>query len=295
MSSVKCLLDGTGRFGLEIHRFELSRGEYSLYGTEAFLNRLGFGYVVEGEMLLHAGEEHELRRHTLCVWGGGQGNGAVTGRSVDGTCVFLGITVAYEGIFDLFNREKESLNRKAAFLTVHRSLEPFLYTIPASVTAQLLLGQLLHVPYQGHLGQIYREIKGMELVLENLHQFFLQREYSCEMCAMHSKCVRVWQMMRENLERPMSIGELARSVGMSETSLKRTFRAMYGDSIFSSFQRHRMGEARKLLEESGYSVAEVAYRVGYESPGHFSRAFSRFYGCSPSVCRREGRKNVREG
>ena len=72
---------------------------------------------------------------------------------------------------------------------------------------------------------------------------------------------------------------------MSESSLKRTFRSMYGASIFSSFQRHRMSEARKLLEESKYNVAEVAYRVGYANPSHFSRAFSRYFGVPPKECR----------
>lgn len=60
---------------------------------------------------------------------------------------------------------------------------------------------------------------------------------------------------------------------------------MYGASIFSSFQRHRMSEARKLLEESKYNVAEVAYRVGYANPSHFSRAFSRYFGVPPKECR----------
>ena len=293
MNSVTSLLGGFGNFGIEIRRFELSGGESSLYAAEEFRRKLGFGYVVEGTMRFHADGEYELRQHTLCVWGGHM-PGDVVGRPHDGRCIFLGITVDYEDIFNLVGEERKSLNRKAAFLHVHHRLEPFFHTIPASVTAQLLLGQLLNVPYKGRLGQAYREIKGMELILENMQQFFLQKENCCEMCTMHSKCARVWQVMRENLEHPMSIGELARTVGMSETSLKRAFRAMYGDSIFASFQRHRMCEARKLLEESSYSVAEVAYRVGYESPGHFSRAFSRYYGVSPTKCRQGGENNIHQ-
>ena len=129
------------------------------------------------------------------------------------------------------------------------------------------------------------ELKGMELALEYLSLYFVQNECCCEACALHSKVARAWQMMRDNLEQPFSISQLAKSVGMSESSLKRTFRSMYGASIFSSFQRHRMSEARKLLEESKYNVAEVAYRVGYANPSHFSRAFSRYFGVPPKECR----------
>lgn len=285
MNSVSSLLDGFGNLGLEIRRFELNDGDCALYAAEEFRKKLGFGYVVEGTIVLCAEREYELRQHTLCVWGGNTLDDVI-GKSYDGRCVFLGITVNYEDIFNLVVDERKNLNRKATFLQVHHYLESFFHTIPASVTAQLLLGQLLKVPYKGRLGQMYREIKGMELILESMQQFFLQKEGCCEMCTMHTKCARVWQVMRDNLEHPMSIGELARTVGMSKTSLKRAFRAMYGDSIFASFQRHRMCEARKLLEESSYSIAEVAYRVGYESPGHFSRAFSRYYGVSPTKCRR---------
>ena len=46
-----------------------------------------------------------------------------------------------------------------------------------------------------------------------------------------------------------------------------------------------MSEARKLLEESKYNVAEVAYLVGYANPSHFSRAFSRYFGVPPKECR----------
>jgi len=133
--------------------------------------------------------------------------------------------------------------------------------------------------------QTYLELKGMELTLEYLSLYFVQNECCCEACALHSKVARAWQMMRDNLEQPFSISQLAKSVGMSESSLKRTFRSMYGASIFSSFQRHRMSEARKLLEESKYNVAEVAYRVGYANPSHFSRAFSRYFGVPPKECR----------
>ena len=46
-----------------------------------------------------------------------------------------------------------------------------------------------------------------------------------------------------------------------------------------------MSEARKLLEDGRYNVAEVAYRVGYANPGHFSRAFSRHFGVPPKKYR----------
>ena len=124
MNSVSSLLDGFGNLGLEIRRFELNDGDCALYAAEEFRKKLGFGYVVEGTIVLCAEREYELRQHTLCVWGGNTLDDVI-GKSYDGRCVFLGITVNYEDIFNLVVDERKNLNRKATFLQVHHYLESF--------------------------------------------------------------------------------------------------------------------------------------------------------------------------
>ena len=52
MNSVSSLLDGFGNLGLEIRRFELNDGDCALYAAEEFRKKLGFGYVVEGTIVL---------------------------------------------------------------------------------------------------------------------------------------------------------------------------------------------------------------------------------------------------
>ena len=47
-----------------------------------------------------------------------------------------------------------------------------------------------------------------------------------------------------------------------------------------------MQEARRLLAYTLMDVAEVGYRLGYEDPSYFSRAFRRETGLSPSAFRR---------
>lgn len=44
----------------------------------------------------------------------------------------------------------------------------------------------------------------------------------------------------------------------------------------------RLIEARRLLTADRSSVSHTAYRVGYESPSHFSRDDARKYGRPPS-------------
>ncbi|BCG60867.1 hypothetical protein PUR_42920 [Paenibacillus sp. URB8-2] len=48
------------------------------------------------------------------------------------------------------------------------------------------------------------------------------------------------------------------------------------------FQKQlRLQEARRLLLSESTDAADVAFRVGYESPSQFSREYSRMFGFSP--------------
>jgi AraC-like DNA-binding protein len=81
----------------------------------------------------------------------------------------------------------------------------------------------------------------------------------------------------ERLER----NRLAERVDLSPTHLTHLFRRLTGRSPME-YQLHlRMQEARRLLREGVYKVREIARRVGYDDPYHFSRAFRKHVGYSP--------------
>ncbi|MDQ0227883.1 AraC-like DNA-binding protein [Metabacillus niabensis] len=48
------------------------------------------------------------------------------------------------------------------------------------------------------------------------------------------------------------------------------------------FQKHiKLQEARRILLSEATDAADVAFRVGYESPSQFSREYSRMFGFPP--------------
>ena len=67
---------------------------------------------------------------------------------------------------------------------------------------------------------------------------------------------------------------------MSPTKLKRLFKQIFGDSIFSYYQAFRMKEAARLLKEQ-FSVSEVGYQLGFTNLSHFSRVFEQHTGLKP--------------
>ena len=84
------------------------------------------------------------------------------------------------------------------------------------------------------------------------------------------------------------IKTLAKNIAVSESTLKRYFRRIYGKNIYSYFLEKRMACAKWLLTEKKKSVTETAFIMGYENISHFSSTFKRFFGSLPGLFREKG-------
>ena len=71
---------------------------------------------------------------------------------------------------------------------------------------------------------------------------------------------------------------------MNPRKLTAGVRKVFGASVFGYLQEYRLREAHRMLCDEEANVSTVAYRVGY-SPAHFSIAFRKRYGISPSEIR----------
>ncbi|SMC70527.1 transcriptional regulator, AraC family with amidase-like domain [Rhizobium sp. RU36D] len=91
--------------------------------------------------------------------------------------------------------------------------------------------------------------------------------------------------MEQHMEEAVSIEELARSVGLSRRQLERIFIAKTGMSPANAYNKLRLKKARALLLQSKAPLIDVALDVGFASAAHFSRAFKRIYGITPSQLR----------
>jgi AraC-like DNA-binding protein len=91
----------------------------------------------------------------------------------------------------------------------------------------------------------------------------------------------VIEHITNNFYKPFRIEELAEKVNMSVSSLHRHFKEVTALSPIQFQKQLRLQEARRLLLTEGTDAADVAYRVGYESPSQFSREYSRMFGFPP--------------
>lgn len=79
---------------------------------------------------------------------------------------------------------------------------------------------------------------------------------------------------------------LAESVGLSVNQLGRLFRQETGDTLYQYYERRRLNLAQRLLSTTTLTLKEIAYRLAFSSPPHFSYWFRMHGGSQPSAYRR---------
>jgi AraC-like DNA-binding protein len=102
-----------------------------------------------------------------------------------------------------------------------------------------------------------------------------------------NRIAKAIRLLRTDYCSPLPACDLARAAGMSTSSFHQHFKAVTGTTPLQYQKDLRLIEAKALLMTMSHSVSQAAYAVGYESPNHFSRDFSRKFGAPPS---REGPK-----
>jgi len=96
-------------------------------------------------------------------------------------------------------------------------------------------------------------------------------------------------IIRQRLDDPPTLQQLARAVGTNEFLLKRTFKKVFGTTVFGYLRACRMQTAHELLQARATTVADAAVQVGYVCPSRFAAAFRREFGVAPSAVRQAGR------
>ncbi|MBD2299143.1 AraC family transcriptional regulator [Nostoc sp. FACHB-190] len=173
------------------------------------------------------------------------------------------------------------------FLAKESDWQTLLYS-PTHSAIQSVVMQIINCPYQGVTRRIYLQGKVIELMALQLAPFLeettvkqlpsrLKRDTIAKIH--HAK-----EILQESLENPPLLSELAQQVGLSESTLQRGFQMQFGTTVFGYLTNQRMEQAHQLLQNTDFTVAEVANIVGYSHLGHFAAAFKRKFGITPREC-----------
>lgn len=104
------------------------------------------------------------------------------------------------------------------------------------------------------------------------------------------RLVSVKEHIESAFHQEHSLKALARANGLNEYDLKKYFKILFGKTVFELIRETRLIEAKKMIIDQQLSISEITHQVGYKSTQHFSTAFKKKFGYSPSTLFKGGAK-----
>ncbi|WP_158814453.1 AraC family transcriptional regulator [Methylocapsa sp. S129] len=97
------------------------------------------------------------------------------------------------------------------------------------------------------------------------------------------------RMIERHLDRDLTLGEIARSCGVSSYHLAHAFGESAGVSVMQYVRARRLTAAAQALAMGAPDILHLALDAGYGSHEAFTRAFRAQFGCTPEMVRRKAK------
>lgn len=163
--------------------------------------------------------------------------------------------------------------------------------------SRLRLGKALLLPVHAEIGSVLEDLlrEGQSSsrlahdMCATLFEFlFLKIEEAATM-APHANNLARQSFLRckafidAHADRLGTLSDIAAAVGIEKSSICRWFRRYEGTSPHQYLLRRKMNIAARYLIKGDSLVKDIAQRVGFENPFHFSRCFKAVHGLAPSA------------
>ena len=271
--------------GMQLMLSDFTLNAPTRFEHEDFPPIFGFGFFLSGDFLIDINGV----KHADTIRAGQSGAYHYDGRIKDTYGVRRAIRLILMAEPQTFQNFLAG-DREDAFLSL-RQLAPSRFLLNDLTPAmRCVLLQLMACPYQGLTRDFFLQSKVLELISYKLDQLESERSRTPIRTGLKAgemdRIRYAGELMARNLAAPPGVAELAGQVGMCQSRLHRCFKEVFGMTPFDYLRRERLEAARRLLDQGGKNVTEIAYAVGYSSLSHFSKAFRRYTGCLPGQYRR---------
>lgn len=161
-------------------------------------------------------------------------------------------------------------------------------SLTLSLDLQKTIHDILNCRFTGGMKKLFLLSKSIELLVLQAEAYDKASKNKLVHCKRSDDLERIAyarDFVVDHVDNPPSLSELARIVGINEYKLKRGFKEVFHTTVFGYLSDYRLNMARLTLTDSSKTVSEIAYDLGYSSPQHFSTAFKKKFGVSPSSSR----------
>ncbi len=156
----------------------------------------------------------------------------------------------------------------------------------AGIYEQMLENGRMHTQYSFDICRKLLEL----LVIKIAENFRSQSEYHSPAYQTYLRCC---SCLEENAHDLYSLSDIAKVCYIDRSYLCRIFKRFSNFSPYQKLLRLKMGRAAERLMNSDELIKQIAIKLGFSDPYHFSHSFKRVYGVSPSDFRKMSRKHYK--
>jgi AraC-like DNA-binding protein len=92
---------------------------------------------------------------------------------------------------------------------------------------------------------------------------------------------KVFEFMRNNYAQTLTLADVAKIANMPDVSFSRFIKKRTGRTFIESLNEIRLGHASRLLIDTTQTIAEIAYKCGFNNLSYFNRIFKKKNSCTP--------------
>lgn len=128
----------------------------------------------------------------------------------------------------------------------------------------------------------------VDQIKQKLETFFEKRAEAGQQSGTDGTPVqRMLRFVERNYRKNPTLGDIAGKTSLSPKYVSRKFKQETNET-FSHFKiKLKMEQAKNLLQKTSLSIAQIAYKVGYENAESFMKMFKRVLGCTPTEYRQK--------
>lgn len=154
------------------------------------------------------------------------------------------------------------------------------------------LGSVVTPHSEGTFIPIYNELLSLDSTNQKAAQMLVMEliyKLNAEVCRLgymknkpaETPCSIVLSYMKNNLERDMTLEDLARQVHLNKNYLVRLFKQTYGQTPIKMLIDMRMEYGCDLVTNTNMPVSDIAASCGYNSAAYFIAEYKKYFGTTP--------------
>ncbi|CAK4842426.1 unnamed protein product [Aphanomyces euteiches] len=158
-----------------------------------------------------------------------------------------------------------------------------IFSTPANIDRiHIIFRQLIHVANANYYTKQAVNFTLTTLLIEISEQFISSSLKESENNASRAALMKILEYIRMNCTRNINVAEIAEKFFYNKDYLSRIFKKEMGTSIHDYIILQKMSKSKELLTQTGQSIKEIAYLLGFEDEKYFMKLFKKYEQVTPT-------------